>query len=504
MTIDYAVVIPTIGRDNLGRLLQEFAAGSGQAPSEVVVVDDRPGADGLPPLVLPEMDLRVRVVRSGGRGPAAARNVGWHSTGAEWIAFLDDDVITTDQWRDVLVSDLMGQPSDVVASTGRIIVPPPAGRKPTDAERGTASLASAQWITADMAVRREALVDTGGFDERFRRAFREDADLALRLTEAGGRIVDGARRTVHPAAAGDFWTSAREQIGNADNALMRYKHGARWRTKIGESRGRIPRYALTCLAAATAFGAAVTGRRTTSVVAASLWTALTTEFAWRRIAPGPRDRAEVLRMLVTSVVIPPLACRHRAHGELRVRTGWHTAPVSNKPLALLFDRDDTLIRDVPYLADPDLVEPMPGAAALLDELRAAGYRIGVVSNQSGVARGLITPDQLTAVNERVHAILGDFDTWQTCVHDDSAGCDCRKPAPGMIKAAAAELGIDTRDCVMIGDIGADVEAALSAGASAILVPTGKTRSDEIDRARERALVAPDLRSAVALATVGAR
>lgn len=174
------------------------------------------------------------------------------------------------------------------------------------------------------------------------------------------------------------------------------------------------------------------------------------------------------------------------------------------PDAVLFDRDDTLIVDVPYLADPALVRPVPGAAAQLDLLRAAGIRVGVVSNQSGVARGLISADQLAAVVARVEELLGPFDTWQICPHGPADGCGCRKPAPGMILAAAAALGTTPERCVVIGDIGADVQAALAAGARAVLVPTAVTRAEEIEQARETACVASDITEAVAVALSGPR
>ncbi|GAB2590734.1 HAD-IIIA family hydrolase [Microlunatus antarcticus] len=167
--------------------------------------------------------------------------------------------------------------------------------------------------------------------------------------------------------------------------------------------------------------------------------------------------------------------------------------------AVLFDRDGTLVHDVPYNADPDLVAPVDGAREVLDDLRRRGLGLGVVSNQSGIARGLITPAQLAAVNGRVDALLGPFGTWQVCPHGAADGCACRKPAPGMVLAAAAALGVEPADCVVIGDIGADVGAALAAGARAVLVPTPVTRAEEVAHAREHALVAHDLREAVALA-----
>ncbi|MCA2211990.1 HAD-IIIA family hydrolase [Jidongwangia harbinensis] len=147
--------------------------------------------------------------------------------------------------------------------------------------------------------------------------------------------------------------------------------------------------------------------------------------------------------------------------------------------AVLFDRDGTLIVDVPYNGDPDRVRPMPGARAALDRLRAAGLRLGVVTNQSGLARGRFTAGQLAAVNARVEDLLGPFDTWQICPHDDTAGCRCRKPAPGLVHAAAAALGTTPERCVMVGDIGRDVAAAGAAGAAGILVPTAVTLPAEV-------------------------
>ena len=90
--------------------------------------------------------------------------------------------------------------------------------------------------------------------------------------------------------------------------------------------------------------------------------------------------------------------------------------------AVLFDRDGTLVVDVPYTGDADAVRPMPGAAAAVGRLRASGLRLGVVSNQSGLARGRFTDDQLRAVQARVDRLVGPFDTWQVCPHDESPGC----------------------------------------------------------------------------------
>jgi HAD superfamily hydrolase (TIGR01662 family) len=139
------------------------------------------------------------------------------------------------------------------------------------------------------------------------------------------------------------------------------------------------------------------------------------------------------------------------------------------------------------------VAPVPAARESLNRLRHLGIRLGVVSNQSGVGSGRLSMDQVQAVNARVEQLLGPFDVWRICPHARDAGCGCRKPAPRMVKDACAELGIDPTRTVVVGDIGADVEAAAAAGASGILVPTAMTRPAEVTDAPQ---LAADLSTAV--------
>jgi HAD superfamily hydrolase (TIGR01662 family) len=166
---------------------------------------------------------------------------------------------------------------------------------------------------------------------------------------------------------------------------------------------------------------------------------------------------------------------------------------------VLFDRDGTLVHDVPYNGDPDLVVPVDGAREALDRLRAAGVRTGVVSNQSGVGSGRITAADVEAVNGRVEELLGPFDVWRWCPHGRDEGCDCRKPAPGMVKDACATLAVPPERCVVVGDIGTDAEAAAAAGARSVLVPTEVTREREVSAAP---VVAGSLPEAVDLVLTG--
>ncbi|GAA1897677.1 hypothetical protein GCM10009716_04580 [Streptomyces sodiiphilus] len=156
------------------------------------------------------------------------------------------------------------------------------------------------------------------------------------------------------------------------------------------------------------------------------------------------------------------------------------------PAAVLFDRDGTLVDDVPYNASPDLVRPVPQARPALDRLRALGVRTGVVSNQSGIARGLLDRAQLIAIQERIEELLGPFGVWAVCPHGPEDGCHCRKPRPGLVLAACARLGVPPHRTVVIGDIGADLGAARAAGARGVLVPTPVTRREEVLAADESA------------------
>ncbi|APA77297.1 HAD-IIIA family hydrolase [Mycobacterium avium subsp. hominissuis] len=486
---DYTLVIPTVGRESLRRLLIALRESMGPQPLEVVVVDDRPRpGDDLP---LPD-DPPVRVLCSGGRGPAAARNVGWRASRSRWVCFLDDDVLPDRDWISALCLDLKA--ADTCGAAGsQAVLEVPTPRRPSDDQRRTARLATAQWITADMAYRRDMLVAAGGFDERFPRAYREDSDLALRIVSAGGTILRGERRCTHPVAPATWRSSVRAQIGNRDNALMRRKHGRRWRTRIGEGPGRMPAHAATTAAGAVALLAGLLGRRATARRAAALWLLCTIEFAARRWLSGPRNVRDALGLSASSVLIPPVAVAHRLAGEWTFR---RARP--EPPLAVLLDRDDTLIVDRPYLNDPAGVRPTHDAAKALTRLRRRGLLLAVVTNQSGVARGLISAGQLAAVNDRIDEVLGPFESWQVCVHGASDGCGCRKPRPGLILAAAEALGVPPRRCVMIGDTGADVRAALAAGAAAVLVPTDRTLPAEVEHARAHARVAATLNDAVSL------
>lgn len=155
--------------------------------------------------------------------------------------------------------------------------------------------------------------------------------------------------------------------------------------------------------------------------------------------------------------------------------------------ALLLDRDGTINREVDYLADPDDLELIGDAAAAIAKARRAGLAVVVITNQSGVARGLLSEDDLTAIHARLDALLSAadpdarIDAYYHCPHHPTIGappyrtdCDCRKPKAGLLLRAAADLDLDLVQSSMVGDSVRDLDAAREAGVPhRYLVATGK-------------------------------
>lgn len=143
---------------------------------------------------------------------------------------------------------------------------------------------------------------------------------------------------------------------------------------------------------------------------------------------------------------------------------------------VLADRDGTLIRECHYLSDPDQVELLPGVMEGMNLLRKAGWGVVMVTNQSGIGRGLFSRDRVEQVHRRLNQSLGEGGVSlrgiYICPHRPGEGCRCRKPGTGLVELAAAELGFAPQDCWMIGDKECDIELGQRVGALSILVTTG--------------------------------
>ncbi len=140
--------------------------------------------------------------------------------------------------------------------------------------------------------------------------------------------------------------------------------------------------------------------------------------------------------------------------------------------AVFFDRDNTLIEDVPYLGDPAQVRLLPFVRETLARLAEHGFSLFVVSNQSGVGRGMITMDQVTAVNEEMVRQLGApfFTAIYNCYEDpNTTEAGCRKPSPAMVLLAAQEHSLDLQRSFFVGDRLADIQCGKNAGCRTILL-----------------------------------
>jgi GT2 family glycosyltransferase len=257
---------------------------------------------------LPRRDYEIIVIDDGRlrSGPAAARNRGWRRASANIIAFTDDDTEPTPQWLENGLRALR----DADAVAGRIIMP--VAELPTDYERDAQGLERAEFATANCFVRRETLERIGGFDESFRMAWREDSDLQFRLIRSGARVARAPEAVVvHPVRPAPWGVSLRQQRKVMFDALLFKKHRELYRRRI-RPRPRWDYYAIVASLAATPVFAP----------AFLAWAVLTGRFFVQRMKGASRRPAHVAEMLVTSMLIPPLAVFWRLAGMLRYRVAF--------------------------------------------------------------------------------------------------------------------------------------------------------------------------------------
>lgn len=179
--------------------------------------------------------------------------------------------------------------------------------------------------------------------------------------------------------------------------------------------------------------------------------------------------------------------------------------------ACFLDRDGVIVEEIGYLRDPDQVALIPGAAAAIRRLNAAGVPVVVVTNQTGVARGYFPEARIAEVHARLDDLLradgAHVDRYYYCPHHPTEGrgayaisCDCRKPAPGMLLRAAAELDLSLDASFMIGDKTSDMQAGHGAGCRTVLVRTGYGRDADsatrVDPACTPTHIADDIVDAV--------
>lgn len=341
-----SIVVPTCGRPQLlQRCLASLVAQQFDTHRfEIIIVDDArtigQGA-GTAAVVRDWMKLTTRHgpalhylgpdTGSGtAHGPAAARNRGWRSASGAVIAFTDDDTQARADWLACAMPyfdcpDANGAAragSDPVAAAdavwGRIIMPlhGPA----SDYELDAKGLERAEFVTANCFCRRSLLERIGGFDERFEVAWREDADLYFRLLDRAARVLHVPQAVViHPIRPAPWGVSLSQQRKVLFDALLFKKHPLRYREKI-RARPRLDYYA-TVAALVAALAAAASGHAALAAAAGLVWLLHTGAFCLRRLRPTVKTPAHVAEMVVTSILIPPLAVFWRIVGAARFRAG---------------------------------------------------------------------------------------------------------------------------------------------------------------------------------------
>ena len=168
--------------------------------------------------------------------------------------------------------------------------------------------------------------------------------------------------------------------------------------------------------------------------------------------------------------------------------------------AVFLDRDDTLCKDVPYCRRPEDLHLLPGAGAAVSRLNKAGFAVVVITNQSGIGRGLLTEDTLSSIHEKMKLDLASFgakvDGIYHCPHLPDEGCECRKPKPTMVAMAVREMDLDIQGSYTVGDRLMDVKMGKNSGTKAILVRS-RTPVEELAEAERLAdHTSPDLAAAV--------
>jgi glycosyltransferase involved in cell wall biosynthesis len=314
-----SVVIPTYCRPQLltnclkALLLQKFDRNQ----YEIIVVSDGPDDktkkifDDLAGYKHPSLRFIQMPVK---KGPAAARNCGWLSAKGRIIAFTDDDCLPDIHWLQEIVANC--DPDEDVAITGKVIVP--VSKRPTDYEQNTANLQTADFITANCACTKKALIKAGGFDEQFSMAWREDSDLEFKLINNNIPIkkIESAV-VVHPVRKSPWGVSIKEQKKTMYNALLYKKHPELYRKKI-QSRSPVLYYLVIAGFLLMITGLLV-GRQHLAIYGLVAWTSLTAFFIIKRLYSTKLSLSHITEMIVTSLVIPFTSVFWQWYGAVKYR-----------------------------------------------------------------------------------------------------------------------------------------------------------------------------------------
>jgi glycosyltransferase involved in cell wall biosynthesis len=310
-----SVVIPTYRRPSLlARCLNALCDQT--FPSElyeIIVVSDGPD-DATNELLETFIRLESPQIRyhalPARRGPAAARNMGWQNANAELVAFTDDDCIPEEAWLQRLYTAYRSSGLQRVALKGRTIVPLPG--TPTDYEKNISNLERAEFITANCACSKQVLLATGGFDEQFARAWREDSDLQFTLLHNNIPILAVDAVVTHPVRVAPWGISLKEEKKNMYDVLLYKKHPHLYRERI-QPQPEWPYY-LMILSLLIFLGGMMSSSFWMGSVGLLMWIILWARFTWKRLAHTSRSIGHISEMAITSSLIPFLSLYWRWYG----------------------------------------------------------------------------------------------------------------------------------------------------------------------------------------------
>lgn len=322
--IAVSVVVPTRGRAQLlNRCLASLALQRFDPASfEIIVVDDGPDDEtrevvaGWTAHCAQQGPAITYIPSMGPHGPAAARNHGWRAARGDIVAFTDDDTIARADW---LRNGLRAFRDEVDAVWGRVVMP--LTGTPTDYELDAKNLERAEFVTANCFCRKRVLEDLGGFDERFRFAWREDSDFHFRLLEYQATILHEPGAVImHPIRPAPWGVSLAQVKKVQFDALLYKKHPLLYRRKIRAA----PRWdfylMVTSLLVALVLAAA--GATAPAALFGGVWLLGTLRFCAQRLRRTSKSPLHVVEMIVTSVLIPPLAVFWRIVGAFKFRVAF--------------------------------------------------------------------------------------------------------------------------------------------------------------------------------------
>jgi glycosyltransferase involved in cell wall biosynthesis len=248
------------------------------------------------------------------KGPAATRNHGWKNASAEIIAFTDDDTIPDKDWLAGYLNAYKGE--NMIAFTGKVKVP--ISPTPTDYEKNTAGLETAEFVTANCCCTKKALEKTGGFDERFSMAWREDSDLEFSLLSHRIPIVHVPQALiVHPVRQAPWGISIKEQKKGMFNALLYKKFPSLYRQKI-QSRPMWNYYIIN-ISFMLFLAGLVIQSKWLFIIPFCCWLFLVTDFIIKRLKYTSKAATHILEMIFTSIAIPFLSVYWQLYGAMKYR-----------------------------------------------------------------------------------------------------------------------------------------------------------------------------------------